>query len=104
MDATTASPPIPNSNEKRGTDTIVGALDGDYWAGAQALWRILKMCMHYWVRFTAAIAAVIAAGVFQLLIPRYLGRAVDHATGLLSGSTAATCSNPKKVRTLRRRI
>ena len=70
-----------------GTDTIVPVagrrLPG---RGVNALWRVLRMALGYRVRFPAAVLAVIGAGVFQLLIPRFLGRAVDHATGLLAGA------------------
>jgi ATP-binding cassette subfamily B protein len=47
-----------------------------------ALWRVLRMALRYRVRFPAAVLAVIAAGVFQLLIPLYLGAAIDQALGL----------------------
>ncbi|MBI4205363.1 MAG: hypothetical protein HY527_10090, partial [Betaproteobacteria bacterium] len=72
-----------------GTDTLVPSLDGDYQRGVSALWRVLRMALAYRVRFPAAVLAVIAAGVFQLLIPRYLGEAIDQALGLLSGAQAA---------------
>jgi ATP-binding cassette subfamily B protein len=72
-----------------GTDTLVPSLDGDYQRGVSALWRVLRMALRYRVRFPAAVLAVIAAGVFQLLIPRYLGQAIDQALGLLSGAQAA---------------
>ena len=64
-------------------------MEGRYSEGAMALLRILRMACRYWVRFPLAIASVIAAGVFQLLIPRYLGQAVDHATGLLASGSSA---------------
>jgi ATP-binding cassette subfamily B protein len=72
-----------------GTDTLVPSLDGDYARGVNALWRVLRMALGYRVRFPAAVLAVIGAAVFQLLIPRFLGRAVDHATGLLAGAHGA---------------
>jgi len=72
-----------------GTDTLVPSLDGDYQRGVSALWRVLRMALRYRVRFPAAVLAVIAAGVFQLLIPRYLGEAIDQALGFLSGTQAA---------------
>ncbi|MBI3918736.1 MAG: ABC transporter ATP-binding protein [Betaproteobacteria bacterium] len=72
-----------------GTDTLVPSLDGDYQRGVSALWRVLRMALRYRVRFPAAVLAVIAAGVFQLLIPRFLGQAIDQAAGLLSGAQAA---------------
>jgi len=86
VDATpTASPQSENRlPEPSHTATLVGSMDGRYGEGARALWRITRMACRYWVRFPLAIAAVIAAGIFQLLIPRYLGQAVDHATGLIA--------------------
>ena len=72
-----------------GIDTLVPSLDGDYQRGVNALWRVLRMALGYRVRFPAAVLAVIAAGVFQLLIPRFLGEAIDQAAGLLSGAQAA---------------
>lgn len=71
-----------------GTDTLVPSINGDYQRGVNALWRVLRMALRYRVRFPAAVLAVIAAGVFQLLIPRYLGEAIDQALGLLSGAQA----------------
>ena len=89
MDATpTASPQSPQAARPSHTATLVGSMDGRYGEGARALLRIVRMASRYWVRFSLAIACVIAAGVFQLLIPRYLGQAVDHATGLLSGGSS----------------
>jgi ATP-binding cassette subfamily B protein len=75
--------------DKRGMDKLVPSIDGDYRKGANALWRVIRMAMRHRLRFPLAIAAVIGAGVFQLLIPRYLGQAVDHATGLLRGAYAS---------------
>ncbi|MDP6174254.1 MAG: ABC transporter ATP-binding protein, partial [Rhodospirillales bacterium] len=51
-----------------------------------ALLRIARMVMGHRLRFSVAIVSVIAAGLFQLFIPRFLGRAVDNALGLLSGN------------------
>ncbi|MCD6073570.1 MAG: multidrug transporter, partial [Rhodospirillales bacterium] len=94
MDATpTASPQSsagPSANPAPShTATLVGSMEGRYSEGAMALLRILRMACGYWVRFPLAIVSVIAAGVFQLLIPRYLGQAVDHATGLLANGSNA---------------
>ena len=69
-----------------GTDTLVPSLDGDYQRGVNALWRVLRMALRYRLRFPAAVLAVIAAGVFQLLIPLYLGAAIDQSLGLVSGA------------------
>jgi ATP-binding cassette subfamily B protein len=62
---------------------MVPSINGDYQRGVNALWRVLRMALRYRVRFPAA---VIAAGVFQLLIPLYLGAAIDQALGLVSGA------------------
>jgi len=93
VDATTASPQAPAKEAGRGADTLIPTIAGDYSAGARALMRITRMALRYRVRFPAAIVTVIAAGVFQLLIPRYLGQAVDHATGMLAGSAASAAPN-----------
>jgi ATP-binding cassette subfamily B protein len=74
---------------RNGMDTLVPSIDGDYRKGAGALLRVLRMALRYRVRFPLAIAAVIAAGVSQLLIPRFVGQAVDHATGMLAGNLAS---------------
>jgi ATP-binding cassette subfamily B multidrug efflux pump len=80
----TAAPAAAQAPASPGTDTLVPSLHGNYRRGAGALWRVIRMAMRYRVRFPLAIASVIAAGVFQLLIPRFLGQAIDHATGLLA--------------------
>ncbi len=52
--------------------------------------RIAKMGFAYHWRISIAIVATIAASVFQLFIPRYIGEAVDHAQSLLSGGVGLT--------------
>jgi len=47
------------------------------------LWRILRLAMRYPWRLAVAVGATIAAAVFQLMVPRLLGHAVDGALGLL---------------------
>ncbi len=87
--ATTAADSTPNPAIKsaiHGTDTLVPSINGDYQRGVSALWRVLRMAPRYRVRFPAAVLAVIAAGVCQLLIPLYLGAAIDQALGLVSGA------------------
>ena len=37
-----------------------------------------------------AVGATVLAGIFQLYVPQYLGRAVDQARGLLDGGVTAT--------------
>ncbi|MBT4938598.1 MAG: ATP-binding cassette domain-containing protein, partial [Rhodospirillaceae bacterium] len=70
-------------------DYKVPTLDGDYRLGLHSLRRIAKMALNYPVQFPVAILAVCIAGFFQLLMPRFLGEAVDHATGLLGGTAVA---------------
>ncbi len=54
---------------------------------AAVLWRIIRLALRYRVRVTIAIGASIAAALFQLMIPRFLGTAVDNALGLLGGGS-----------------
>ena len=49
------------------------------------LMRITRMALGYRWRMATAVIAVIAAAIFQLLIPQFLGAAVDNAQGLLAG-------------------
>jgi ATP-binding cassette subfamily B protein len=46
--------------------------------------RILRMAARHRAAMTLGTACAIVAAVFQLLIPRFLGDAVDHAQGLLA--------------------
>ena len=50
--------------------------------------RITRMGLKHSWRMATAVGATVAAAIFQLFIPRYVGDAVDHAQGLLSASTA----------------
>lgn len=79
-----SSVPESLSSTVTGNDTLVPSINGDYRRGVNALWRVLRMALGYRVRFPAAVLSVVAAGIFQLLIPRYLGGAIDHATSLLA--------------------
>jgi len=56
--------------------------------GVNALMRILRMAMRYRVRFAVGAACTVVAANFQLLIPQYLGDAVDHAQGMLASGAA----------------
>ena len=53
------------------------------------LWRITVMSLHHPGRMVVAIVATVLAGVFQLYVPQFLGRAVDQARGLLDGEITA---------------
>ena len=50
--------------------------------------RIVKIALHYPVRVAIAVSATVLSSMFQLFIPRYVGKAVDHAQGLLGRSGA----------------
>lgn len=72
-------------------------IDDDRHAGddAAVLWRIFRLAARRRVRLALAVSAVLAAAMFQLLIPQYLGDAVDGAVGLL-GSTAVTAEEARE--------
>jgi len=54
------------------------------------LWRITAMSLRHPGRMALAVGATVLAGIFQLYVPQYLGRAVDQARGLLDGGVTAT--------------
>ena len=56
--------------------------------GMNTVWRILRMAARYRVRLAIGIVCTVVAANFQLLIPQYLGAAVDHAKSLLGDGTA----------------
>ena len=47
--------------------------------------RVLRMALRYRRGMAIALATTVVAAALQLLIPQYLGRAVDTAQGLLAG-------------------
>ena len=51
--------------------------------------RITQMAFRHRLRMAVAIVATIAAAVFQLFVPQFLGRAVDQAQGLLTGTATS---------------
>jgi ATP-binding cassette, subfamily B, multidrug efflux pump len=55
----------------------------------QILRRVIAMALRYRLGMAIAVATTIVAAVFQLLIPQYLGMAVDAAQGLLGGDDEA---------------
>ena len=63
--------------------------------GRNAIMRILRMAAAYRLRLTIAIACTVVAAYFQLLIPQYLGTAVDQAHSLLSSTTTNTPAQAK---------
>jgi ATP-binding cassette subfamily B protein len=50
--------------------------------------RVLGMALRYRRGMAIALVTTLLAAVFQLLIPQYLGKAVDSARGLLAGGDA----------------
>jgi ATP-binding cassette subfamily B multidrug efflux pump len=49
--------------------------------------RITRLALRYhWLMFFA-VATTIGAALFQLMVPQFVGQAVDHAQGLLAGNT-----------------
>ena len=53
------------------------------------LWRIVRIALRNRVRVALAITATFAAAGFQLIIPRFLGNAVDSALGLLGEASTS---------------
>jgi ATP-binding cassette subfamily B multidrug efflux pump len=51
--------------------------------------RVLRMTLRYRRGMAIAVATTVVAAALQLLIPQYLGRAVDGAQGLLAGGDPA---------------
>lgn len=54
--------------------------------------RILQMAVSYRIEMTIAVLCTVVAANFQLLIPQYLGAAVDQAQNLLAAKTDASAS------------
>ena len=50
--------------------------------------RITAMAFRFPGRMAAGITATVAAALMQLLVPQYLGQAVDQAQGLLAGAVS----------------
>ncbi len=54
------------------------------WSGLGPVLRVVRMALAYPVRLTIAVVSTVAAAVFQLLLPQYLGDAVDTVTLILA--------------------
>ena len=95
-DSATKQPATPRSS---GTARAYGGLDSpaDRGVGGDAatLMRILRLAMRHRVQVALAVAATLAAAGFQLMVPQFLGAAVDSALGTLKGGVAT----PEAVRT-----
>ena len=57
------------------------------WSGVGPVLRVLRMALAYPVRLTIAVVSTVAAAVFQLLLPRYLGDVVDTVNLILVEAT-----------------
>ena len=56
---------------------------------AKTLWRIVKIALRFRIRIGLAVGATLAAAMFQLMIPQFLGGAVDSALGLAGAGIVA---------------
>ncbi len=67
------------------------AIDKDRDAGDDAaiLWRIFQLAARQRLRLVLAAVTIVAAAFFQLLIPQYMGDAVDGAVRLLGSGSAS---------------
>ena len=67
------------------------AIDKDRDAGddAAVVWRIFKLAAKRRLRLALAMVTIVAGGYFQLLIPQYLGDAVDGAVMLLGSASVS---------------
>ena len=63
--------------------------DGDSSDDAAVLWRIFKLAAMQRLRLALAVTAVLVAAIFQLMIPQYMGDAVDGAARLLESSSVS---------------
>lgn len=77
--ATELSPPSRSKAFREGRKLELGTL-----------LRITKMALLQRGRIVMAVFATIAASLFQLFIPRYVGAAVDNAHGLIGGTVLQT--------------
>ncbi len=57
--------------------------------GMNTVVRILRMAARYRFRLGLGVVCTVIAANFQLLIPQFLGAAVDHAQSLLAGTGAS---------------
>lgn len=79
-----------NASQKRLDNTVdAGESAGRSRLNTSVLTRITKMAFRHRLRMAVAIVATIAAAVFQLFVPQFLGRAVDQAQGLLTASATS---------------
>ena len=82
--ATSGITPIGRSETGGDGDISIHAFRGRPKPDLAILLRIARMALRYRWRMAVAIGATIAAAIFQLLVPQFVGAAVDHAQGSLA--------------------
>lgn len=80
---------MPDASSDRGDTPVLASRSAAPSRKMNAVVRILRMAFRYHVRMAVGIVCSVVAAVFQLLIPRYLGEAVDHAQGLLTATAVS---------------
>ena len=84
----TGSPRQPSAHA-RSYIGVSSQIDRGLGNDAETLWRIVRLASRYRLRIALAVGATLAAAMFQLMIPQFLGNAVDSALGLVGGGQAA---------------
>ena len=82
---TPAKPQAEKQAKKQAMDEVLGSQN------VNAIKRIIRMALRYRLRFTIGAVCTVIAANFQIMIPQYLGTAVDQAHNLM----AATGANPE---------
>ena len=63
-------------------ERLTPEIDHNVATDVEILWRIVRLASRYRFQLSLAVAAALGAAVFQLVIPKLLGAAVDSALGL----------------------
>lgn len=81
---------MPDASSSQGdSKTVAGSGFHTADHDVNAVLRILRMAFRYRARMAVGVVCTVIAAVFQLLIPQYLGEAVDHAQGLLTAAATS---------------
>ena len=90
MSGETSSPARPNTVPGGGSGRpLAGPAPGQPTFAAGTIWRVTRLAFAHPWHVAIALSTTVIAAHFQLLMPRYLGAAVDSAQGLLAGGHAA---------------
>lgn len=79
-----AAPPAATIGDPAAIDYQIAVSKVD----TKVLRRITAMALKYWGRMLIAVFATVLAANLQLLMPQYIGQAVDQAQGLLGGAVS----------------